>query len=73
MENYLLNTKFFLQSVDDEVGENDIVAPVIYEDEDESDEDGSEDSMEVDAVEDGEEPLVYSDISDAEENGEISD
>lgn len=63
----------YAESVDDEVEENDIVAPVIYEDEDESDEDGSEDSMEVDTVEDGEEPLVYSDISDAEENGEISD
>ncbi|KAI3474337.1 hypothetical protein Pfo_029166 [Paulownia fortunei] len=42
--------------------ENDKVTPVIYEDEDEStDDEGSEDSMEVENVQDG------------EENGEISD
>lgn len=46
--------------------DNDKVAPIIYEDVDEFDDDGSEDSMEVDTVEDGEEPLVYSDISDDE-------
>ncbi|KAH6782608.1 WD repeat protein [Perilla frutescens var. frutescens] len=63
----------YAESVDDGVEENDIAAPFIYEDEDDSDDDGSEDSMEVDTVEDGEGPLVYSDISDDEVNGEISD
>ncbi|XP_057795631.1 uncharacterized protein LOC131011803 [Salvia miltiorrhiza] len=66
----------YADSVDDGVEENDIIAPVIYEDEDEdeSDDDASEDSsMEVDTVEDGEEPIIYSDISDDEEDGEIND
>lgn len=73
-DNNTLNTKFSVQSVDDEVEENNIIAPVIYEDDDESDDDASDDySMEVDTIEDGEEPILYSDISDAEEDGEISD
>ncbi|XP_047976965.1 WD repeat-containing protein 43-like [Salvia hispanica] len=64
----------YADSVDDEVEENNIIAPVIYEDDDESDDDASDDySMEVDTIEDGEEPILYSDISDAEEDGEISD
>ncbi|KAL1543767.1 WD repeat-containing protein 43-like [Salvia divinorum] len=64
----------YAESVDDVVEENNIIAPVIYEDEDESDDDASDDSsMEVDTVEDGEEPILYSDISDAEEDGEISE
>ncbi|GER49138.1 U3 small nucleolar RNA-associated protein 5 [Striga asiatica] len=66
----------YSETVDDEREENDVVAPVIYEDEDESDEEGvdEEDSMEVESVEDGEEGTrVYSDISDDEENGEISE
>ncbi|KAL1533555.1 WD repeat-containing protein 43-like [Salvia divinorum] len=61
----------YAESVYDEVGDNDMIAPVIYEDEDESDDDESDadSSMEVDTVEDGEEPILYSDISDAEEGG----
>lgn len=64
-----------MQSVDDEEEDNNRkIAPAIYEDDDdESDDYASEDSMEVDTVEDGEEPLLYSDISDDEEDGEISD
>ncbi|CAA0837177.1 Unknown protein [Striga hermonthica] len=65
----------YTETIDDEREENDVVAPVIYEDEDESDEEGvDEDSMEVESVEDGEEEArVYNDISDDEENGEISE
>ncbi|KAL0314375.1 UNVERIFIED_CONTAM: hypothetical protein Sangu_2281900 [Sesamum angustifolium] len=63
----------YAETIDDGVEENTTVIPVIYEDEDESDDEGSEDSMEVENVEDGEEPQAYSDISDNEGNGEISD
>ncbi|KAG8378188.1 hypothetical protein BUALT_Bualt08G0111900 [Buddleja alternifolia] len=63
----------YAETVDDGEEENNMVAPVIYEDDDESDDGGSEDSMEVESVEDGEAPQAYSDISDDEENGEISD
>ncbi|KAL6511986.1 hypothetical protein OROGR_021583 [Orobanche gracilis] len=60
----------YAETVDDEVEDNDVVKPVIYEDEDESDDGGIDDSMEVESAEDGEgEPQVYSDISD----GEISE
>ncbi|XP_042034321.1 WD repeat-containing protein 43-like [Salvia splendens] len=61
----------YAESVYDEVEENDVIAPVIYEDEDDSDDDESDadSSMEVDTVEDGDEPILYSDISDAEEDG----
>lgn len=71
--NYKLNIKFLVQSVDDEEEDNNKkIAPALYQ-VDESDNYASEDSMEVDTVEDGEEPLLYSDISDDEEDGEISD
>ncbi|KAL0438153.1 UNVERIFIED_CONTAM: hypothetical protein Slati_2298300 [Sesamum latifolium] len=63
----------YAETIDDGVEENTTVTPVIYEDEDESDDEGSEDSMEVENVEDDEEPQAYSDISDTEGNGEISD
>ncbi|KAK6114945.1 hypothetical protein DH2020_007214 [Rehmannia glutinosa] len=61
------------QTVDDEAEENDTVTPAIYEDDDESDDEGVDDSMEVESVQDGEEPQAYSDISDDEENGKVSD
>ncbi|KAK4391023.1 hypothetical protein Sango_2165600 [Sesamum angolense] len=63
----------YVETIDDGVEENTTVIPIIYEDEDESDDEGSEDSMEVENVEDGEEPQAYSDISDNEGNDEISD
>ncbi|KAL8059558.1 hypothetical protein ABFX02_03G095700 [Erythranthe guttata] len=55
----------YAETVDDDVEENDAATPFIYEDnDDESDDEGSDISMEVDGVEDGHEPLVYNDISD---------
>ncbi|PIN20858.1 hypothetical protein CDL12_06463 [Handroanthus impetiginosus] len=63
----------YAETIDDGVEENVTVAPVIYEDDDESDDEGSVDSMEVETVEDGEDPKPYSDISDDEVNGETSD
>ncbi|GFQ01656.1 U3 small nucleolar RNA-associated protein 5 [Phtheirospermum japonicum] len=65
----------YAETVDDEMEENDVATPVIYEDDDDdSDDEGVEDSMDVESVEDGEEePQAYSDISDDEENGKISE
>ncbi|KAK6114960.1 hypothetical protein DH2020_007229 [Rehmannia glutinosa] len=63
----------YAETVDDEAEENDTVTPAIYEDDDESDDEGVDDSMEVESVQDGEEPQAYSDISDDEENGKVSD
>ncbi|KAL3641201.1 hypothetical protein CASFOL_016169 [Castilleja foliolosa] len=61
----------YAEIVDDETQENDVVTPVIYEDDDDSDDGGVEDLMDVESVEDGEEPRAYSDISDDGENGQI--
>lgn len=62
-----------MQSLDDEEDDNNKIVPAMYEDDDESDDYASEDSMEVDTVEDAEEPLLYSDISDDKTDDEISD
>ncbi|KAL3845478.1 hypothetical protein ACJIZ3_002881 [Penstemon smallii] len=64
----------YAETIDDGEEENNVVIPAIYEDDDESDDEGSEDdSMDTGSVQDGEEPQIYSDISDDEENGMISD
>ncbi|KAK4428416.1 hypothetical protein Salat_1141200 [Sesamum alatum] len=69
-ELFISGRQYFPQTIDDGVEENTTVTPVVYEDEDESDDEGSQGSMEV---EDGEEPQAYSDISDNDENSERSD
>ncbi|XP_051139016.1 uncharacterized protein LOC127256842 [Andrographis paniculata] len=64
----------YAESMDDGVEENETTTvPFIYEDDDDSDDEGSMDSMEVETVEDGEEPRKLGDDSDDEDNGEISD
>lgn len=62
----------YASTVDEEENIN-MVTPVIFEDNDDSDNEGSQDSMETESVLDGVEPQVYSDISDNEDTGAISD
>ncbi|KAL2467806.1 WD repeat-containing protein 43 [Forsythia ovata] len=53
-------------TVDDGEEDNGKVTPIIYEDNDEGDDKGSIDSMEIESNQDGEKPQVFSDISDDE-------
>lgn len=59
----------YAESMDDGGEENNVVKPFIFEDNDDSDDEGSTDSMEVETVEDGEEPQDYGNIIDHEEDG----
>ncbi|XP_073275300.1 uncharacterized protein [Primulina huaijiensis] len=63
----------YASTVDDGEENIDMVTPVIFEDNDDSDDEGSQDSMETESVLDGGEPQVYSDISDNEDTGATSD
>lgn len=54
------------QTIDDGDDEDGAIQPVIYEDNDDSDEEGSEVTMETESIPDVEEPEAFSDISDHE-------
>ncbi|KAL2495679.1 WD repeat-containing protein 43 [Forsythia ovata] len=56
----------YAETADDGEEDNGKVTPVIYEDNDESDNEGSIESMETESNQDGEQPQVFSDISDDE-------
>ncbi|CAI9763990.1 unnamed protein product [Fraxinus pennsylvanica] len=56
----------YAETVDDVEEDTSKVAPIIYEDKDESDEEGSIDSMETESNHDGERSHVFSDFSDDE-------
>ncbi|KAL2468976.1 WD repeat-containing protein 43 [Forsythia ovata] len=56
----------YAQTVDDGEEDNGKVTPIIYEDNDENDDEGSIDSTETESNQDGEQPQVFSDISDDE-------
>ncbi|KAK3026098.1 hypothetical protein RJ639_040770 [Escallonia herrerae] len=58
-------------TVDDGEEENGLIQPVVFEDKDESDEEGSEDAMETD--DDSENPEAISDISDVEGSDGMSE
>ncbi|CAA2969681.1 WD repeat-containing 43 isoform X1 [Olea europaea subsp. europaea] len=56
----------YAETVDDEEEDNSKVTPIIYEDNDESGNEGSMDSMETESNQDGEQPHVFSDFTDDE-------
>ena len=62
------------QVVDDDIEENATTVPVIYEDEDESDEEKSEDAMETDQdINDEEASVAFDGVSDIEGSDGLSD
>ncbi|MCD9560381.1 hypothetical protein HAX54_019007 [Datura stramonium] len=60
-------------TIDDGDDEDGAIQPVIYEDNDESDEEGSEVTMETESIPDVEEPEVFSDVSDHEGSDGMSE
>ena len=60
--------------MDDDIEENATTVPVIYEDEDESDEEKSEDAMETDQdINDEEASVAFDGVSDIEGSDGLSD
>ncbi|XP_055827624.1 uncharacterized protein LOC129895872 isoform X2 [Solanum dulcamara] len=60
-------------TIDDGDDEDGAIQPVIYEDNDDSDEEGSEVTMETESIPDVEEPEAFSDISDHEGSDGVSE
>lgn len=60
-------------TIDDGDDEDGAIQPIIYEDNDDSDEEGSEVTMETESIPDIEEPEAFSDISDHEGSDGMSE
>lgn len=64
----------FSQTIDDGDDEEDgAIQPIIYEDNDDSEEEGSEVTMETESIPDVEEPEAFSDVSDREGSDGMSE